>query len=62
MGARRAKDRYVGKQWVIDPSQDGEAIITFADRAGNDTTILLKYTAGVGVKPSSSDISYKMGR
>jgi len=50
------------KAWVIDPSQDGEAIITFADRAGNDTTILLKYTAGVGVKPSSSDISYKMGK
>jgi len=50
------------KAWILDPSQDGYAIITFADRAGNDTTILLKYTAGVGVKPSSSDISYKMGK
>ncbi len=35
------------KAWVLDQSQDGEAIITFADRAGNDTTILIKY---IGVK------------
>ena len=33
------------KAWVLDPSQDGEAIITFSDRAGNDTTISIKYTA-----------------
>jgi len=33
------------KAWTLDPSQDGEAIITFADRAGNDTTIQIIYTA-----------------
>lgn len=30
---------------TIDPSQDARAIITFADRAGNDTTIRIDYNA-----------------
>ena len=30
---------------TVDPSQDARAIITFADRAGNDTTIKIEYKA-----------------
>ncbi len=40
------ESRYV--KWylrTIDPNQDARAIITFADRAGNDTTIEVKYNA-----------------
>ena len=46
------------KAWTLDPSQDGEAIITFADRAGNDTTIQIIYTA---VKLSMSPRTFYFG-
>src|SRR3989339_291312 len=31
--------------WVVDPSKDGRAVITFIDRRGNDTTIVIIYNA-----------------
>lgn len=37
-----------GTKWklrTIDPSQDARAVITFTDRAGNDTTIIVEYWA-----------------
>ena len=43
---------------ILDPSQDGEAIITFSDRAGNDTTIIISYTA---VKLSMSPRNFYFG-
>ncbi len=31
--------------WVVNPSKDGRAVITFIDRRGNDTTIVIDYNA-----------------
>ncbi|MBI5323948.1 MAG: hypothetical protein HZB41_01480, partial [Ignavibacteriae bacterium] len=31
--------------WVVDPSKDARGVITFIDRRGNDTTIVIDYSA-----------------
>ncbi len=41
---------------VIDPTQDGYAVITFTDRRGNDTTIYIKYAAiKLDIQPKNVD-------
>jgi hypothetical protein len=41
---------------VIDPTQDAKAVITFTDRAGNDTTITIQYIATkLAIRPSFYD-------
>ncbi|HRS01836.1 MAG TPA: T9SS type A sorting domain-containing protein, partial [Bacteroidota bacterium] len=50
------------KAWVIDTSKDAVAFITFADRAGNDTTIMLQYSKGVGVDEPSDINGYSMSK
>lgn len=41
---------------VIDPEKDAQATITFADRVGNDTTIVIKYSAiKLAIEPNRHD-------
>ncbi len=41
---------------VRDPSEDAKAVITFSDRRGNDTTIIIEYTAmKVTIEPDILD-------
>lgn len=41
---------------VVDPTQDALAIITFSDRAGNDTTIAVEYNAvKLAIRPEKVD-------
>lgn len=41
---------------IIDPSKDAVAVITFADRRGNDTTIVVEYTPSkLTIRPKLED-------
>ncbi len=41
---------------VIDPTKDAQATLVFADRRGNDTTIVVKYYAvKLGIRPEQHD-------
>ena len=50
------------KAWVIDPSKDAVAFLTFADRAGNDTTIMLQYSAEVSIEEQGDNDGFYMNK